>query len=330
MRRQLAAVLVLALIAGSVTAQPKRKTAPEIRGKPGDLLVIKAESTGKATFFFDARDFGPTKSYQQDKLLILTTLKPGTYSVNVVLWAEQSVEQTLIIVEGAVPPDPGPVPPDPDPSPAVSLGVEPPTGQTGKAVTVTYTKSRPGDWIGLYDQSDTLVDWRRCEFSDSYALFPINKAGKYSIRLYGQNGKKLAAGWYVATGSPAPDPPKPDPPKPSTPILGDGGMRVLFIVETMDGIGKVPVAMRSAIFGAEVRDILNTKTKPTPDGGKRGWYIIDKDEDFSAESRVWGDALKRPRTTLPWVIISSPVGNYEGPVPDNVAAMVALLKKYAE
>lgn len=327
MRRQFAASLAVLLIASSVSAQAKRKTAPEIRGKPGDLLVIKADSAGKATFFFDARDFGPTKAYQQDKLLILTTLKPGTYSVNVVLWAEQSVEQTLIIVEGEAPPDPGP--PEPD-RPTVTLGVEPPTGQTGKAVTVTYSKSRPGDWVGLYDQNDTLVDWRRCEFSDSYALFPINKAGKYSIRLYGQNGKKLASGWYVATGTPTPDPPKPDPPKPSTPILGDGGMRVMFIVETMDGVAKVPITMRSAIFGDEVREILNTKTKPTPDGGKRGWYIADKDQDFLAESKVWGDALKRPRTTLPWVIISSPTGNYEGPVPDNVSAMVALLKKFSE
>ena len=111
------AVVAFVVMTAPAFAQAKpRATEPIIKGRPGDLLVIKVQATGNAAFFYDARDFPPMKSYQNDKTLVLTTLKPGLYSVNVVLWDDRRIEQVLLDVAGDVPPvPPGPTPPGPEP-----------------------------------------------------------------------------------------------------------------------------------------------------------------------------------------------------------------------
>lgn|SRR3990167_2973428 len=126
---------------------------------------------------------------------------------------------------------------------------------------------------------------------------------------------------------PPPIPPKPpDPPQPPAPIPL-AGFRVMVIYESE---AALPSKQQAILTGKEVRDYLNSKCIPTPDGAKRGWYITDKDADFSGESKTWQDAVKRPRTTLPWVIVSNGVAGFEGPLPEDVSAMMALLRKYGE
>lgn len=120
---------------------------------------------------------------------------------------------------------------------------------------------------------------------------------------------------------PPPVPPGPD----GEPILGKGGLRVLILYET----GKVlPIKQHSIIHGKEVRDYLDAKCVPTVDGGKRGYYIVDQHTDFASESKVWHGGMARPRATVPWLVMSSDKGNYEGPLPADVSTMMDLLRKF--
>lgn len=129
---------------------------------------------------------------------------------------------------------------------------------------------------------------------------------------------------------PPPEPPKPPvPPTPTVePILGKGGMRVMIIHEASKTLG---IKQHSVLYGKQVRDYLNAKTTPTTDGTKRGYIITDKDNDFTADAaKVWAAALARPRQSVPWVIVSSSKGNFEGPLPADIPATLELLKKYEE
>ena len=128
----------------------------------------------------------------------------------------------------------------------------------------------------------------------------------------------------VVVGQPVPPPePTPTPPQP-TPIPGDG-FRVLIVRETKD-LSNLP-ASQVAIFSArEVREYLGTKC--VLEGNQRAFRIWDQDTDVSREAQHWQDAMKRPRQSLPYLLISNGKEGYEGPLPKDVPEMMALLKKY--
>jgi hypothetical protein len=120
-----------------------------------------------------------------------------------------------------------------------------------------------------------------------------------------------------------PNPP-PVPPLPPSPMPA-AGFRVLIVY---DSSVALPSAQQAIITGKVMRDYLTSKTVPTPDGEKRGFYIVDKSIDFAGESKIWQDAMARPRTSCPWVVISNGVTGFEGPLPADVSAMMTLLQKY--
>lgn len=129
---------------------------------------------------------------------------------------------------------------------------------------------------------------------------------------------------------PGPTPPGPTPPGPKpddkAPIPAPG-FRVLIIEESKDR-SKLSPGQNAIIFGSKVRDYLKAKCiKDTenPDGAFRIW---DPNTATDGESKLWIDALKRSRSSLPWVIISNGVAGYEGPLPDSVTEMLTLLQKY--
>lgn len=131
----------------------------------------------------------------------------------------------------------------------------------------------------------------------------------------------------VVVGAVKPDdPPGPNPDDPKPPMPGEG-FRVLIVRETADLANLTP--QQVAIFTAkDVRDYLNSKT--VLEGNQRAYRIWDKDTDVSREATHWKEAMARPRTTLPWVLVSNGKDGYEGPLPKNVDEMMALLRKYGE
>lgn len=117
---------------------------------------------------------------------------------------------------------------------------------------------------------------------------------------------------------------KPPPIPTPVPVVGEG-LRVMIVYESNQAL---PSAQQAVLGSKTIRDYLNAKTVPTADGLKRGWYIADKDTDFTKESKYWQDALARPRASIPWIIINNNKTSFEGPLPQNVDDTITLLKKY--
>lgn len=125
-----------------------------------------------------------------------------------------------------------------------------------------------------------------------------------------------------------PTPPKPPEPPPSPAPIPLAGLRVLIVYEQMD-LQKYPSAQQNALYAEEVHKYLQLKCAVGSDGKTAEFRIWDKDTQASGDSQHWAEALKRPRTTMPWVIISNhPTGGFEGPLPANTTELVALLKKF--
>lgn len=130
---------------------------------------------------------------------------------------------------------------------------------------------------------------------------------------------------------PVPVPPKPPTPKPPepiiTPIEGEG-FRVLVIFEAKT-VMDLPPAQWNAVNGEKIRNYLETRT-PWEEGGKsKAYRIFPKSIDLTGESDTWKKAMERPRTELPWIIISrSGRGGFEGPLPKTADEIYTLLDKY--
>jgi hypothetical protein len=129
-----------------------------------------------------------------------------------------------------------------------------------------------------------------------------------------------------------PDPPEPPgptpPPTPSVVPIPGAGFRALIVYESSE-VGKLPAKQSTILYSKAIRTYLNEKAAAGP-GGWKEWRIYDKDIDTSNESKTWQDAMKRPRASLPWIVLSNgdkKIG-YEGPLPNDVPATLELMKKY--
>lgn len=121
---------------------------------------------------------------------------------------------------------------------------------------------------------------------------------------------------------PAP-PVTPTDPKPIPPPITLPGLRALIICETMEG----PPALNLIISGEKVRSYMKEK------GVVNGFLALDKDytdADLKQLEPWVRDAYKRPRTSLPWIVISNGTSGFEGPLPLTNAPTDALnlLKKF--
>ena len=121
-----------------------------------------------------------------------------------------------------------------------------------------------------------------------------------------------------------PQPPGPNPPGPVPPMPGQG-FRVLIVLESRD-LSTLPSSQVAALTAREVREYLNNKC--VKEGNQPAWRMWDKDTDISREDDHWKEAMKRPRSTLPYVLISNGKDGYEGEMPKTTAELLALLKKY--
>jgi hypothetical protein len=175
--------------------------------------------------------------------------------------------------------------------------------------------------------------------------------GKYAVKLRTIKGKSVLiarAAVFIGTPMPIPTPtpgptptpvptpiptPTPGPPVPPgptpptpVPIPGDG-LRVLIVYESKT-LPSLPKGQISALYSATVREYMNTHCAKGPDGKTAEWRCWDADVDASGEPAIWQDAMKRPRTSLPWVIISTGRTGYEGPLPATADDLLALLKRF--
>ena len=194
-----------------------------------------------------------------------------------------------------------------------------------------------------------LYDWRypdSLSVTEGQGFITVTKAAKgtYTIKvkvilvdfdaktITQETGEtKVVVGSDPGPG-PNPDPPTPDPdpdPKPDPAPIPDAGFRVLIIEDAKNRI-KLPKEQSAILFDKRVRDYFQTKCVTEPDNKTKAWRIWDKDTDASADLKLWQDAMKRRRDSLPWIIISDGKKGYEGPLPKDVDSTITLLKKYAE
>lgn len=133
----------------------------------------------------------------------------------------------------------------------------------------------------------------------------------------------------IAPIPPPPDPkpdPKPDPVQPAP--IPVAGYKVL-IVEESNERHKLSKDQFNALFGKATRDWLDANCPK--EGNQPGYRIYDKDQTSTGDLKHWQDALKRPRTSVPWLIVSNPaVGGWEGPLPATTAEIQAILNKYVK
>lgn len=141
----------------------------------------------------------------------------------------------------------------------------------------------------------------------------------------GADGKAVVFTKLI-TVSPTPVPPGPGP----APINAVG--LYCLVVEDMQQRDDLPASQREVITATgpgSLRAYLNFKCAKDQAGMPCLRFIGSKD-DLSRDLPVWREGLARPRTSLPWIVISNGKSGYEGPLPKTMAEAVALAKKFGE
>lgn len=119
---------------------------------------------------------------------------------------------------------------------------------------------------------------------------------------------------------PAPGPNPPNPPDPKD-IIPATGLSAVVIHESAER-SNYPPSQVAAMFSAIVREYTNTKYPG-------GFMILDKDDDTSKLPEFFKVAMKRPRASMPWLIISNGQGvQFEGPYETTVTKALEVFKKY--
>lgn len=126
---------------------------------------------------------------------------------------------------------------------------------------------------------------------------------------------------------PPPKPPEPTPPAPDKPPIAAAGFRVLIVYETGD-LPKYPPAQQAVFYSDDVRSYLRTHCAVGLDGKTAEARVFDQNTPMANESKLWQDAMARPRKSLPWIVVSNGKTGTEEPLPANVADAMALLRKY--
>ena len=127
---------------------------------------------------------------------------------------------------------------------------------------------------------------------------------------------------------PEPDPepePEPDPDDPDAPPIPLSGFRVLMIYETAD-LPMLPESQRQVLYSGQVRQFLGEHC--VDEDSRPAYRILDDDSQFVDSDSSWASAMKRPRNSLPWLIVSNGKTGYEGPLPGSVGETLQLLQKY--
>jgi hypothetical protein len=217
--------------------------------------------------------------------------------------------------------------------------------QPGQLFAIT-TRGSVGTGRTAIFRPELPLDASVLEFSDKrtkddafMVTLPKGASGNYVfVFVVTQNGVAEpaveAVPFVVGKPTPEPEPPGPGPtPQPPGPTPGpapipEAGFRALIIFESGDAT-KLPPAQQNILYGKAVREYLNAKCAAEPDGTK-AYRIYDQNIDASGESKIWQDAMKRPRQSVPWLIVSNGKAGFEGPLPATVDDFMKIIKPIAE
>lgn len=194
-------------------------------------------------------------------------------------------------------------------------------------------------WINTSEDADLIPSE-----TGKYAIFSAMVPGRYKVAAYTTEANEATEPVYCVVTvegtpptpptppvPPGPNPPGPGPgptPQPPGPVpIPDPGLRVLIVYETAD-LSKLPKEQLAILTSQAVRAYLSSHCAKGPDSKTPEWRIFDQNVSMGNESALWQGAMKRPRTALPWIVISNGTIGYEGPLPANVDETLALLKKF--
>jgi hypothetical protein len=162
----------------------------------------------------------------------------------------------------------------------------------------------------------------------TFQLFAIcvkgNKLSEFSICKI-QVGKAPPIPPTPDPDPPGPNPPGPDPDNPAPIPLA--GFRVLITYES-GKLSEMPAKQMNILYDQQLRQYLDSKCVVGKDGKTKEWRIWDADVDKSGAEKHWQDAATRKKDKLPWILISDGKRGYEGPLPEDTAKTIELLKKY--
>jgi hypothetical protein len=217
--------------------------------------------------------------------------------------------------------------PAPTPAPAgPRLKIDAEVKPAGQYATfVPDTDCKAVTYVGLSGvepiPSAVLLD-ARLFLLDTRGLQP----GRYQFAAVGAAGdRQIRADFAVVVGVPPPPQPPgpgPQPPGPGPTPNPTTEPTVLIVYETAE-LSKLPRAQLDALYDKQTRDWLDRKAPAR-------WRIWDENVPTNNVDKIWQDLMKRPRKSLPWIVMSDAVGNiaFEGPLPGSSQDLMALLKKY--
>lgn len=171
---------------------------------------------------------------------------------------------------------------------------------------------------------------------DSKTAVVTGPKGRYRLLAYTAVGDVPSAPAIcvvvIGEAPPVPPvPPGPDPvppgPTPGPAPIPTAGFRFMIVEETSER-SKLPADQREIIGSTVLRLALAAACAKGPDGKTPEWRIFDKDAPMAAESKLWQDAMARPRKSLPWLIVSNGTSGFEGPLPANMTETMAIIEKY--
>lgn len=288
-----------------------------------------------------------------DKRFVLMPSLPGKYHVILVAanaTDDPDVEEYDLVIEGNTP-GPGPVPPLPIPIPDVTpVGIS--AAVAAEVAKVVNAETRDA-WLRLAEALDkvaTLADSGALTTVESFvgtskifedvSLSTSASAGSQwatikqttieprlkpiTVVEYSKGWREIAAGVKTGAGAqppPTPPGPGPTPPAPVPPApIPSVGLKVVIIEESSER-GTLPPTQAMIFSSTKVLGWLESNAP-------KKYRIWDKDVDINTVPEEFKDALRLPRTKLPWIVITNGTTGASVPLPNTAAETVSLLEKY--
>lgn len=170
-----------------------------------------------------------------------------------------------------------------------------------------------------------LTDKERQELSDvaAYLNDPVIYGGKAGRAI-----TLLAKAGAIPLPTPSPIPVPPEPPTPPTPPAPPApiplaGFRVLIVY---DG-DNYTAGQDGIITGKAVRDYLQAKCVVGADGKTKDFAIIRSDANTTNAPKWIADTVQRHPGQKSYMVVSDGKTGYDGPLPDNADAALAIMRK---